>query len=330
MIKVEAPTLHEAYSKAAGELSCSVIDLEINILQNSSGGFLGMFKKSAIIEVRRKGEKPFKQERERKEPTLSSLSPSEKTLSQNEATSLPLSDEKRSERSRRNKNRRNKAKNKDVLKNEETTPVKQEPLVPKVHKDVPKAELKQEISQTIPHVAKEARKVGSHTNSEQGTPVAKCDIDKVLVEVGEQVRSLFSHSCFSLETPVVSKYNDETILIEFTGEDAALLIGKEGYRYKALSYLLYNWINLKYGLNIRLEIAEFLKNQEEMIEKYLVPVVERIRNSGRGQTKILDGVLIKIALESLRSVFPEKYVGIKSGKEGGKFIVVNDFNRKNV
>ena len=105
--------------------------------------------------------------------------------------------------------------------------------------------------------------------------------------------------------------------------------GKEGYRYKALSYLLYNWINLKYGLNIRLEIAEFLKNQEEMIEKYLAPVIERIRNSGRGQTKILDGVLIKIALESLRAAFPEKYVGIKSGREGGKFIVVNDFNRKN-
>lgn len=118
-------------------------------------------------------------------------------------------------------------------------------------------------------------------------------------------------------------------MIEFSGEDAALLIGKEGYRYKALSYLLYNWINLKYGLNIRLEIAEFLKNQEEMIEKYLAPVIERIRSTGKGQTKILDGVLIKIALESLRSEFPEKYVGIKAGKEGGKFIVVNDFNRKN-
>lgn len=39
MIRVEAETLQEAYSKAAGELSCSVVDLEINIIQNGSGGF---------------------------------------------------------------------------------------------------------------------------------------------------------------------------------------------------------------------------------------------------------------------------------------------------
>ena len=329
MIKVEAPTLHEAYSKAAGELSCSVVDLEINILQNSSSGFLGMFKKSAIIEVRRKGEKPIRQEREHKVHTPAPSASTEKIYASTETAVTPLSDEKRSERSRRNKNRRNKAKNKEILKSEEPTQLKQEASTPKIHKELPKTEIKKESSPLTPPVAREARKVPVHSHSEQSAPVVKCDIDKVIGEVGEQVRNLFKHSCFSLEVPVVSKYNEETILIEFCGEDAALLIGKEGYRYKALSYLLYNWINLKYGLNIRLEIAEFLKNQEEMIEKYLVPVVERIRNSGRGQTKILDGVLIKIALESLRSVFPDKYVGIKSGKEGGKFIVVNDFNRKN-
>ena len=126
----------------------------------------------------------------------------------------------------------------------------------------------------------------------------------------------------------VAKHDENTILIEFGGVDAALLIGKEGYRYKALSYFLYNWINIKYGANIRLEIAEFLKNQEEMISKYLVPVIERVTSNGRGQTKVLDGVLIKIALEKLRTQFPEKYVGIKSARSGGRFIVINDFNRK--
>ena len=65
-----------------------------------------------------------------------------------------------------------------------------------------------------------------------------------------------------------------------------------------------------------------------MIGKYLIPVIERVRNNGRGQTKTLDGVLIKIALEKLRDVFPEKYVGIKSARSGGRFIVINDFNRK--
>ncbi len=91
--------------------------------------------------------------------------------------------------------------------------------------------------------------------------------------------------------------------------------------------MLYNWLNSKYNLAIRLEIAQFLQNQEAMMDQYLNGVIERVQNSGRGQTKPLDGVLVKIALEKLREKFPDKYVGIKSGNDG-KFVVVNDFFKK--
>jgi len=155
------------------------------------------------------------------------------------------------------------------------------------------------------------------------------NIDEVLPEIKAGVNELVESSCFSIHVVRVEAYDEQTVLIEIDGEDAALLIGKEGYRYKAFSYLLYNWINMKYGLGIRLEIAQFLHNQEEMIENYLISIIERIQNQGRAQTKPLDGVLIKIALEKLRARFPEKYVGIKTGREGRKFVVVNDFNRKN-
>lgn len=320
MIKVEAATLQEAYSKAASELSCSVVDLDINIIQNGSSGFLGLFKKSAIIEVHRKGTKPFREERERKEYVAP-----HKVESSNEVDSA-FNDEKR-DRNRRNKNRRNKGK-KEFPRNEfsEKRAESEVAIAPLKEVNSPILEPKGEVSK-VP--VKEARHTIVSTAIDQNFHHEKREINDVIDEVRMQIKNLFKYSCFTLESPVITKYSDDTILIEFSGEDAALLIGKEGYRYKALSYLLYNWINLKYGLNIRLEIAEFLKNQEEMIDKYLAPVIERIRNSGKGQTKILDGVLIKIALEALRAQFPEKYVGIKSGKDGGKFIVVNDFNRKN-
>ena len=112
------------------------------------------------------------------------------------------------------------------------------------------------------------------------------------------------------------------------GEDAALLIGKEGYRYNALSYMLFNWINAQYDLYIKLEIAEFIQTQEEMIENYLKPIIEHITLKGRGKTKPLDGILVQIALEQLRAVFPNKYVAIKTGKDGKKFIIINNFNNK--
>jgi len=280
MTRIEANTLQEAYLNAAQELKCSITELDIVVIQNSSSGFLGMFKKIAIIEVRKKDSKKFdnnvkstkikKQRNSKKEKKGVSKTSQQNSL---ENTKKPKNEKKQT---------------KEIVKKEEQKP------------------LRREIRKQL----------------------LKIDINEAISEIDTDINRLFKESCFEMDDIKVSKYNDNTILLEFGGEDAALLIGKEGYRYKALSYFLYNWINIKYGANIRLEIAEFLKNQEEMIGKYLVPVMERVRNNGRGQTKTLDGVLIKIALEKLRNEFPEKYVGIKSARSGGRFIVINDFNRK--
>ncbi len=282
MTRIEADTLQQAYLDAAKELECSITELDIEIIQNSSSGFLGMFKKTAIIEVRKKGSRV-----ERK----------------------PKNQKAKRERKSRKENTETNKPNVQARDNGSVKPKK--PKTQKTQKTV--IEPKQQEHRSRREPKKQELKV---------------DINVAIDEISADINRLFKESCFEMDEIKVSKYNDDTILLEFGGVDAALLIGKEGYRYKALSYFLYNWINIKYGANIRLEIAEFLKNQEEMIGKYLVPVIERVRNGGRGQTKTLDGVLIKIALEKLRDEFPEKYVGIKSARSGGRFIVINDFNRK--
>lgn len=112
------------------------------------------------------------------------------------------------------------------------------------------------------------------------------------------------------------------------GEDSALLIGKEGYRYKAISYMIFNWINHKYDLMLRLEIAEFLKNQEEMIANYLLPTIETVKTNGKAQTKPLDGVLAYIALKQLREEFPNKYVSFRLNNNGERYIIINDFHNQ--
>ncbi|MCI6299110.1 MAG: protein jag, partial [Campylobacter sp.] len=138
------------------------------------------------------------------------------------------------------------------------------------------------------------------------------------------LKTLFGASDFKIHIEEVSKYVENSVYIKLDGEDCALLIGKEGYRYKALSSLLYNWINSKYNLNVRLEIAEFLKNQEAGMRVYLEGIIRRVEENGHAITKPLDGVLIKIALEQLRERFKDKYVGIKNSEEG-KYILINDF-----
>ena len=79
-------------------------------------------------------------------------------------------------------------------------------------------------------------------------------------------------------------------------------------------------------MQLRLEIAEFLQNQEESIGRYLINVYETIDRDGRAQTKILDGVLVQIALKELRAKYPQKYVVIRSTRDGLKYIIINDYN----
>jgi spoIIIJ-associated protein len=153
-------------------------------------------------------------------------------------------------------------------------------------------------------------------------------IDDIIDVVSYEINSLFKKSCFELNEIKVSKLDEETILVEFQGEDSALLIGKEGYRYNALSYMIFNWINQKYGLKIRLEVAEFLKNQENMMHKLLSSTIEEVELKGKAKTKPFNGILVHIAVDILREEFPNKYVGIKQTKDNEKYIIINEFLTK--
>lgn len=153
------------------------------------------------------------------------------------------------------------------------------------------------------------------------------NIQNILDEIKIQLEKLLNSTCFNISLKELKMYNEESIFIHLDGEDAALLIGKEAHRYKAISYLLHSWINSRYNLLVRLEISHFLEDQIQGMQGYLQGVVEKIKIYGSGQTKPLDGVLIKIALERLRSEFPHKYVGIKQNNDQ-RFIVINDFLKK--
>ncbi len=152
--------------------------------------------------------------------------------------------------------------------------------------------------------------------------------DSIQSDIQTGIQTLLENACFDVELVEV-KVNDDLVYIKIDGKDAALMIGKEGYRYKALSYILHNWIKIKYNKNISLEIAEFLKNQDLMIEEYLLSIKERVNENGKAQTKPLDGILVKLALEKLRAAYPEKYVAIRTLRDGRKIVIVNEYRKDN-
>ncbi|MGL2627430.1 Jag N-terminal domain-containing protein [Helicobacter pylori] len=260
-IEIKAKTLEEALIQASIALNCPIINLQYEVIQTPSKGFLSIGKKEAIILAGvKESVKEVKEESVKETNT--------KEIHQN-------AEEKKQ-------------------KLETETP-QEERITPKS----PKKNLKEE----------------SHNE------------DK-LHEIKQELKDLFSHLPYKINKVEVSFYEPGVLLIDIDGEDSALLIGEKGYRYKALSYLLFNWIHPAYGYSIRLEISTFLQNQEKVMEAQLQSTIMTVHEVGKGQMKAPDGVLTYIALKKLRKAFPNKYVSIKTNLNDEKYIVINDFNNE--
>lgn len=293
MIKIEAITLEEAYQNAASSLQCSVTELQIEIVQYPTKGFLGLFKKNAIVVATKKTVIVTEEPKEDIKEEL----PEEKTISKKEEIEEDI---------------------KPTILNDTIMP---ESFVSDQDDD-------NEIGNGLEYTADYDDEFDE--NNEEEEIEAENEASESMLDIAKDVKieinELFKSTCFNIDEIEVSVYDEYTLLVEFKGDDAALLIGKEGYRYKALSYMIFNWINGKYELNLRLEIAEFLKNQEESMSRYLESVYEIVDVEGRAQTKILDGVLVQIALKELRNRYPDKYVVIRSTRDGLKYIIINDYH----
>ncbi len=298
MKRIEAATLEEAYKKAAKEFGCSITEINYEIVQRPTSGVMGLFKKTAIIVAARKilvTQDTLKQEEEiqkvQKETTFAKEKDLELIDSNIEDKSKFIEDK--------------------LLQKQETDKVLDSFF------DTNSNSKTEVNKKTI-----EYSKFDDDRNSPKNIFISK--------EIENKLIKLMNTSCFDIDIVEVDVFNGIAHIF-IDGEDAALLIGKEGYRYNALSYMLFNWINAHYGLYIKLEIAEFIQSQEEMIVNYLKPIIEHVNENGRGKTKPLDGILVQIALEQLRAQFPNKYVAIKTSKDNRKFIIINNFNNsKNV
>ncbi|MDR2034789.1 MAG: Jag N-terminal domain-containing protein [Helicobacteraceae bacterium] len=383
MKKIEAPTLEEAYRLAALEFGCSVTELDVEVAQQPTSGFLGIFKKTAIVFVTRKeptsyappratqrNENAYKTEQFATDKTpLEKIDLDETELGETFTPTL-IAPKARSERREvktveRDRHERpslkpsvadrlidgafadeaapilapEKTQKADLFIRAERTGFTLSDRVEKVSRAeksanwVEKSEKieKKERPKTPPirPLIDRGESFGSLDLSIEKIRQKTQDYKVICEQIETTLRNLFAQTSYKIDTITATMYDDKTVRVFFDGEDAALMIGKDGYRYKALSYILFNWINPTFGYLLRLEIAEFLQNQEDMIARYLEPLITQIEESGKGQTRVLDGVLVQIALKELRLRFPEKYVGIKTAQDGeGKYVVVNDFIRR--
>ncbi|MDR2638550.1 MAG: Jag N-terminal domain-containing protein [Helicobacteraceae bacterium] len=333
MKRIEAPTLEEAYKLAALEFGCSVTDLELEVAQQPSPGVFGLFRKTAIVYAVRKERQAARAPSvaEQKPVVKQTEAPVEETIVKDVSPPPPPKAPPRVVEAPKPKiDRFEKPTLKPSVSDSLIDSAFSDYTTPPVSvKEIKKERPKPSAARAAKILVDRGESFGSLDISIEKIRQKSQDHKIVCKDIENTLRDLFAHTCYKIDTIDVSMVDPNTVRVFFDGDDAALLIGKDGYRYKALSYILFNWINPTYGYLLRLEIAEFLQNQEEMITRYLEPVIAQIEESGKGQTRILDGVLVQIALKELRGRFPDKYVGIKTSQDGeGKYVVVNDFVRK--
>ena len=305
MKKIEAPTLADAYEKAAFELDCSITELTYEVIQHPSNGIMGLFKKNAIIVA----------DCERSIADIEPIDEIMQAIAAEEIIEELLETEEPS----------------SFDAAEET--VAEETI--EIETIITQTAIENDTSPREKHTLDEALTqrddavLDSFFDTKEAVPEQRPDNNNLELaeKIEAQLAELLSHSCFAIDTVEVDVV-DNTALIFIDGDDAALLIGKEGYRYNALSYILFNWLHTKYDLYIKLEIAQFLTTQQEMIRNYIKPVIDHVNINGKGKTRPLDGILVQIALEQLREAFPHKYVAAKTGRDGRKYIIINEFNTK--
>jgi len=377
MVKIEAPTLEEAYKKASSKLRCSVSELSVEVVQQPSPGVFGLFKKDAIIIAVHKPKKHSKEyddeeeeeyfddydvpaeeeeivvvKKEKRRPAHKEHKPVAKRKEIKRKQPVYEENFEDEERVIQPKKRRTVYETKDFDDEVEVKPVAKKRIVrekkeikaevkfapKKRERAIPKKQHNKILNDTImptSFVSDQDEEYEDLSNGlaytadyddEYDNPEVGSDIQQKAESISEEINALFDLTCFNIDSIDVTAYDEHTVLVNFRGSDSALLIGKEGYRYKAISYMIFNWINSKYDVQLRLEIAEFLKNQEDSVDRYLLSVHETVEKEGRAQTKVLDGVLIQIALRKLRDVYPNKYVVIRTTRDGLKYIIINEYH----
>jgi len=298
MKKVSADTLQEAIVLAAKELKCSVTQLDYEVIQYERKGLFGLGKKQAIIIANNESGA---------NNSSNEYSPNAKEAFQKKYSYIDSNahDSIKSSSKANMKQTKQDAKYSDLATN---------------YGDFFDA------SAFLDEPANQQDMIFSNTQAKDESQHFQTK-EAVAQEILEQIQEMLSFMPFKINVVEVSFYDPQTLLIYLDGNDSALIIGERGYRYKALSYLLFNWIQPTYGYNVRLEIAKFLQNQEEAIESYLVGIINEVKREGKAQTKPLDGILAFIALKKLRSYFPDKYISFRQNNQNERYIVINDFFR---
>ena len=276
--EITAKTVDEAITKACLEFGISSDNLEIEVVREGTSGFFGIGSKPAIIRVRRKAE----------EEEFSILEELKKEEQKKEAVRKEPKKEPRKDIKKEPK-KEPKKENKEPRKEAVKEPKKE------VKKDAPKPPKKENNKPAEKEVVKEAVKepaVKEAPVKKETKPEVKKEEKKPVVRTDEQVAAMkkdaekFLAGVFkAMELPVniqiiYDKEND-SLDINFDGEDMGILIGKRGQTLDSLQYLTSLVVNKEQEnyVRVKLDTEDYRSRRKDTLENLARNIAFKVRKT---------------------------------------------------
>ena len=276
--EITAKTVDEAITKACLEFGISSDNLEIEVVREGTSGFFGIGSKPAIIRVRRKAE----------EEEFSILEELKKEEQKKEAVRKEPKKEPRKDIKKEPK-KEPKKENKEPRKEAVKEPKKE------VKKDAPKPPKKENNKPAEKEVVKEAVKepaVKEAPVKKETKPEVKKEETKPVVRTDEQVAAMkrdaekFLAGVFkAMELPVniqiVYDKENDSLDINFDGEDMGILIGKRGQTLDSLQYLTSLVVNKEQEnyVRVKLDTEDYRSRRKDTLENLARNIAFKVRKT---------------------------------------------------
>ena len=276
--EITAKTVDEAITKACLEFGISSDNLEIEVVREGTSGFFGIGSKPAIIRVRRKAE----------EEEFSILEELKKEEQKKEAVREEPKKEPRKDIKKEPKKEPKKA-NKEPRKEAVKEPKKE------VKKDAPKPPKKENNKPAEKEVVKEAVKESAVKEApvkKETKQEVKKEEKKPVVRTDEQVAAMkrdaekFLAGVFkAMELPVniqiVYDKENDSLDINFDGEDMGILIGKRGQTLDSLQYLTSLVVNKEQEnyVRVKLDTEDYRSRRKDTLENLARNIAFKVRKT---------------------------------------------------
>ena len=276
--EITAKTVDEAITKACLEFGISSDNLEIEVVREGTSGFFGFGSKPAIIRVRRKAEEEefnileeLKKEEQKKE------------VVRKEPKKEPRKDIKKEPKKESKKE--NKEPRKEAVKEPKKEVKKDAPKPPKKENNKPaeKEVVKEAVKEPAVKEAPVKKEPKQEVKKEEKKPVVRTDEQIAVMKKDAEkfLAGVFKAMELPVDIQIVYDKENDSLDINFDGEDMGILIGKRGQTLDSLQYLTSLVVNKEQEnyVRVKLDTENYRSRRKDTLENLARNIAFKVRKT---------------------------------------------------